>query len=69
MICADSDTIEITERAKLVLADEAGKWPVTYEVIYAHAFAPVVVEEDSKNTSNEIRIPLAKVRTKLPGKT
>lgn len=43
-----------------------GTWPVTYEIIYAHAFLPEVQEEISASADGMVRIPLSHLRKRLP---
>lgn len=44
---------------------EEGRWPVTYEVIYAHAFVPALKEEISPSEDGMVRIPLAHLRQRM----
>ncbi len=42
-----------------------GSWPLTYEVIYAHAFAPEKLEAVATSLGGMTRIPLSQVRRQL----
>jgi len=48
-----------------IAPSEDGTWPVTYEVIYAHAFAPADHVEVSASPDGIVRVPLAHLRRKL----
>lgn len=46
-------------------AKEDGKWEVTYEVIFAHAFVPSESEEVTASEDGIVRIPLSSLRRQL----
>ncbi len=48
-----------------ILPSEEGTWPVTYEVIFAHAFMPEESEEISASSDGMVRIPLTHLRRQL----
>jgi len=39
-------------------------WHITYEIIYAHAFAPFIKTPENKNTQHEVRVPLSQLKRK-----
>jgi malonyl-CoA O-methyltransferase len=48
-----------------VMPDNEGIWHITYEVIYAHAFAPAKTNEVSASADGIVRIPLSRLRRQL----
>ncbi len=59
----------LSEHAELTLpVNEEGKWNLTYEIVFAHAFAPESRDEFSASTSGEVRIPLSYLRRNLSAK-
>lgn len=55
------------EKITTVPKTDEGTWPVTYEVIYAHAFVPVKRDEISASEDGVVRIPLAHLRQRMRG--
>lgn len=53
--------------AHLFEETDGGIWPVTYEIIFAHAFAPHQSNEFSPTDDGSIKIPLAHLRRTLTG--
>jgi malonyl-CoA O-methyltransferase len=47
--------------------NDHGVWPLTYEVIYAHAFAPEISDEYAPSEDGIVKIPLAHLRRRLTG--
>ncbi len=45
-----------------MVPSEEGTWPITYEVIYAHAFVPADQEEVAASADGTVRIPLSHLR-------
>lgn len=58
-----SGMIEVEKEVE-IQADSEGKWPITYEIIYAHAFA-AVVNTESLARNGEVRIALSDLRKSL----
>lgn len=56
------DFIQAEKHIATVSPNAAGEWSVTYEVVYAHAFAPARSNEFSAETNGEVKIPLAHLR-------
>lgn len=52
---------QISENFKIQSIE--GVWPLTYEIIFAHAFAPLESQQAEKN--GEVKIPLAHLRRQL----
>jgi malonyl-CoA O-methyltransferase len=47
--------------------NEAGIWPLTYEIIYAHTFVPLEKDEFAAAKDGSVSIPLAHLRRRLKG--
>jgi malonyl-CoA O-methyltransferase len=58
------DTAQALERLKALTPDEEGHWLATFEVIYAHAFAPPAAEQ-AMTKEGVTKIPLSLVRNQL----
>lgn len=56
-----SDTVQANDAA---LSDE-GTWSVTYEAVFAHAFAPANKDEVSASDDGVVRMPLSYLRKRL----
>lgn len=63
MLAANMEEINLSE----IPPNEEGVWAVTYEVIFAHAFAPASSDEVSASADGVARIPLAHLRRRLQG--
>jgi malonyl-CoA O-methyltransferase len=60
------EKISIPE-AILPARNEEGVWSLTYEIIYAHAFAPLEKDEYAPAEDGSVSIPLAHLRRRLAG--
>ncbi len=47
------------------LPSEDGKWHARYEIVYGHAFAPVLAETSTSDGDGVARIPLSQLRRQL----
>jgi malonyl-CoA O-methyltransferase len=54
----------VDDLAGLAVAEE-GRWHLTYEVIFGHAFSPTQSEEVSPSPDGVVRIPLAHLRQRM----
>ncbi|MBX3709849.1 MAG: methyltransferase domain-containing protein [Gammaproteobacteria bacterium] len=61
MLCAKYTSIDLNDAA----LTEEGTWPVTYEVVFAHAFAPADMDTVATAADGVVRIPLANLRRRL----
>ena len=61
MLSAESEIGDLST----VTAAEDGAWPVTYEVIYAHAFTPAEREEVSASADGVVRVPISHLKRQL----
>lgn len=60
----DSDVVmQATADAQAV----EGVWPITYEMIYAHAFAPALTQGFAPTEDGIVKIPLSHLRRRLTG--
>jgi len=49
----------------LLPASNEGKWPVSYELIYAHAWMPALIEEDQARAGQLMEISLSDMKRRL----
>lgn len=53
---------------ELLQADANGVWPVSYEIVHAHAFAPTASNEYAADSGGVTNIPLSNLRQQLRSK-
>jgi len=61
LLPAQSEKINLTE----MLPVDDGTWPVTFEIVFAHAFVPAESDELSASSDGVVRVPVSHLRKQL----